>query len=115
MSLDPATVETPAAVVDRKRVEANARRAADYCAGHGLAWRPHVKTHKSTRVARMQLAAGARGLTVATPHEAEVMAGVCDDLLLAYPPVGGAKIRRILALPEHVDLTVALDSTEVLR
>lgn len=115
MSLDPATVETPAAVVDRKRMEANARRVADYCAGHGLTWRPHVKTHKSTRVARIQLAAGARGLTVATPHEAEVMAGVCDDLLLAYPPVGEAKIRRILALPDHVDLTVALDSTEVLR
>ena len=23
----------------------------------------------------------------------------CDDLLLAYPPVGAAKLRRVLALP----------------
>lgn len=115
MSLDSSSVETPAGLVDRARMEANARRVADYCARHGLAWRPHVKTHKSTRVARVQLAAGARGLTVATPHEAEVMAEVSDDLLLAYPPVGDAKLARILALPEVVDLSVALDSTAVLR
>lgn len=115
MSLDPTSVETPAAVVSRARMEANARRVADYCARHGLSWRPHVKTHKSTRVARLQLEAGARGLTVATPHEAEVMASVCDDLLLAYPPVGEAKLARILALPRSVRLTVALDSLDVLR
>jgi hypothetical protein len=39
-------------------------------------------------MARLQLDAGAAGLTVATPREAEVMARVCDDLLLAHPPVG---------------------------
>lgn len=108
-------VETPAGVVDRQRMLGNARRVVDYCARHGLAWRPHIKTHKSTRIARAQLEAGARGLTVATPHEAEVMARVTDDLLLAYPPVGAARIRRLMALPERVDLKVALDSVDVLE
>ena len=107
-------VETPAALVDRERMKANARRVAAYCADHGLAWRPHVKTHKSLRVAELQLEAGARGLTVATPHEAEVMARVTGDLLVAYPPVGDARIERLVGLPASVDLKVALDSEAVL-
>lgn len=115
MTLTLESVETPAGVVDRSAMIANATRVAGYCAKHGIAWRPHVKTHKSTRVARIQLAAGAAGLTVATPHEAEVMSAVCNDLLLAYPPVGREKLARLMALPAEVDLTVALDSTAVLR
>ncbi len=42
------------------------------------------------------------------------MAQVCDDLLLAYPPVGPTKLTRVLALPDRVRLTVALDSSEAL-
>ena len=105
-----ADTETPVALVDLARARANAVRVAAYTARHGIAWRPHVKTHKSLALARIQLEAGARGLTVATPHEAEVMARVCDDLLLAYPPLGTRKLERLMALPERVSLTVALDS-----
>ncbi|MBT8488319.1 MAG: D-TA family PLP-dependent enzyme [Gemmatimonadetes bacterium] len=108
-------VETPVGYVDLVRVRANAKRVADYVAKHGLAWRPHIKTHKSLEVARIQIAAGARGLTVATLREAEVMADLTDDLLLAYPPVGPAKLDRLVSLPRHIDLKVALDAEEVLR
>jgi D-serine deaminase-like pyridoxal phosphate-dependent protein len=107
-SLD--SLETPAAVVDLDRLDANLRRAAEYASRHGLALRPHVKTHKSSRVAEAQLRLGARGVTCATPFEAEVMSAVCDDILLAYPPVGAARARRIAGLPASVQLTVALDS-----
>jgi D-serine deaminase-like pyridoxal phosphate-dependent protein len=108
-------LETPAAVVDPRLVFANARRAADYALAHGLAWRPHTKSHKSRAVGRIQLASGARGLTVATPREAEVMGDLTDDLLLAYPPVGASKLERIVELPEGVDLVVALDSHTALE
>jgi len=108
-------IETPVAVVDLERIRANADRVVEYCRRHDLAWRPHVKTHKSLRIARIQLEAGASGLTVATPREAEVMAGVTDDLLLAYPPVGGSKLDRLMALPESVDLKVGLDTEDALR
>lgn len=111
---DPRAVETPVGYVDLERVRANVERVAAYAAEHDLAWRPHIKTHKSRRLARLQLEAGAGGLTVATPREAEVMASLTDDLLLAYPPVGASKLERILALPESVDLKVALDSAEAL-
>lgn len=105
---------TPVGVVDLERARRNARRVAAYCREHGLGWRPHVKTHKSLRLARMELEAGATGLTVATPREAEVMAEVCRDLLLAYPPVGPHVLDRILSLPEEVRLRVALDDRAVL-
>ena len=103
-------LETPAVVVDLARMERNLGAAAAYAASHGLALRPHVKTHKSPRIAAAQLARGAQGLTCATPFEAEVMSAVCDDLLVAYPPVGAPRARRLAALPPQVRVTVALDS-----
>lgn len=112
--VDPAAVETPIGFVELDKVRANARRAADYAASHGLGWRPHIKTHKSRRVAAIQLEAGAAGLTVATLREAEVMAPLTDDLLLAYPQVGERKLARLMALPGGLDLKVALDSADVL-
>jgi D-serine deaminase-like pyridoxal phosphate-dependent protein len=114
-AVDPARVETPVGCIDLRRVAANAERVAAYAAEHGLHWRPHVKTHKSTTVAEIQLRAGARGLTVATLREAEVMAGLTNDILLAYPPVGEAKLSRLMALPPALDLKVALDALEVLE
>jgi D-serine deaminase-like pyridoxal phosphate-dependent protein len=109
-----AALETPAVVVDLDRMERNLDTAARYAAEHGLALRPHVKTHKSPLVASAQLARGARGLTCATPFEAEVMAAVCDDLLIAYPPVGAPRARRIAELPARVRVTVALDSAQAI-
>ncbi|MCH7563575.1 MAG: alanine racemase [Gemmatimonadetes bacterium] len=108
------TCETPVGVIDLPRVRANIERVVTYCSHHGITWRPHVKTHKSLRIARLQLQAGAPGLTVATPREAEVMATVTDDLLVAYPVVGGNKLERLMALPNSVRLMIGLDSSEVL-
>lgn len=108
-------VPTPAAVVDLDRMEANLDRMARYTSEAGLALRPHTKTHKSPQLAREQLRRGAVGITVATVREAEVLSSVADDILLAYPPVGPHKLERLLGLPDHVQLTVAVDSTEALN
>jgi D-serine deaminase-like pyridoxal phosphate-dependent protein len=110
VTLPIAELETPVPVVDLDRLGRNLDRAAAYATQHGLALRPHIKTHKSTRIAQEQLSRGAVGLTCATPFEAEVMSGVCSDLLVAYPPVGHARASRIAALPDSVNVTVALDS-----
>jgi D-serine deaminase-like pyridoxal phosphate-dependent protein len=112
--LDLQAVETPIGFVDLARVTANARATVAYASAHGLRWRPHIKTHKSREIASIQLAEGAEGLTVATLREAEVMADLTDDILLAYPPVGSAKLARLLRLPAALDLKVGLDSPEVL-
>ena len=105
-------LETPAALVALDRLAHNLDRMAAYCVLHGLALRPHVKTHKSPRIAAEQLRMGAAGLTCATPRELEVMADACSDLLLAHPPVGAAKLRRVLSVAADVRLTVAIDSME---
>ncbi|HEX6313786.1 MAG TPA: alanine racemase [Gemmatimonadaceae bacterium] len=108
-------LETPCALVDLDRLAHNLDRMAAYCVLHGLALRPHVKTHKSPRIAAEQLRLGAAGLTCATPRELEVMAETCDDLLLAHPPVGAARLRRVLSLAPDVRLTVAIDSIEAVE
>lgn len=104
-------LQTPAAVVDVDRMDANIRRVADYAREHRLALRPHAKTHKSPRVAREQLTQGAAGLTCATAREAEALQAVCDDLLVAYPPVDPGRADRLAAL-EAERVIVALDSRE---
>jgi D-serine deaminase-like pyridoxal phosphate-dependent protein len=107
------TLETPILLVDLDRLERNLDRMAAYALSYGLDLRPHTKTHKSPRVASEQIRRGAVGLTCATLLEAEVMAEVSEDILLAYPPVGVSKLQRLLGLPDEVELTVALDSIEV--
>jgi D-serine deaminase-like pyridoxal phosphate-dependent protein len=108
-------LETPAALVDVDRMKANLDSAGDYCRESGINYRPHAKTHKSALLAREQLNVGAVGLTVATPKEAEVIAQVADDILVAYPPVGPHRLSRLMALPETVKLSVGLDSSDSLQ
>jgi len=105
-----AELETPALLVDLDAMERNLDRGASYAREHRIALRPHIKTHKSPLLAREQLKRGAAGLTCATPHEAEVMSEVCDDILVMYPPVGAQRAARLAELALRVQLTVALDS-----
>jgi len=98
-------------------MEANLTRMARVAADHHVQLRPHAKTHKSAEVAQRQMAHGAVGLTVATFKEAETFAEAdIDDLLIAHPPVGEAKLRRLAALAKRVRrLAVSLDDVEVAR
>ena len=108
-------LETPVPVVDLDRLALNLDRMAAYASLHGLRLRPHVKTHKSPRIAAEQMRLGAVGLTCATLREAEVMSEVCDDLLIAYPPVGAARLERMARLPHDVRITVAADDGHALQ
>jgi D-serine deaminase-like pyridoxal phosphate-dependent protein len=109
-------LDTPAVLIDVARLETNIARMAERARSAGVALRPHCKTHKLPQVARMQLAAGAAGLTLAKIGEAEVFAANgLDDIFLAYPIVGAAKARRLLALSERTKLAVGADSLEGAR
>ena len=105
-------VPTPALIIDATAVRRNLARMADYSRRHSLAIRPHTKTHKSRKLAAMQLAAGCRGLTVAKVGEAEVLAGDCDDLLIAYPALDPARTARIAKLAATKTIHVGVDSRE---
>ncbi len=115
-SSETCTIDTPALIADLDIMERNLARVAAYCGEHGLRLRPHTKTHKSTRIARRQLASGAAGLTVAKVSEAEVMLGAGPgDLLVAFPVIGRPKLDRLMEVARQTRVTVALDSLEAAR
>jgi D-serine deaminase-like pyridoxal phosphate-dependent protein len=107
-------LDTPLIAVDLDLLERNIAEMAALAADHGVSLRPHAKTHKSPHVARMQIEAGAIGLTCAKLGEAEVFVdqGGATEILIAYPIVGDIKIRRLFSLLDRAHLTVAVDTPE---
>ena len=103
---------TPALVLDLAAFERNLLAMAAWCDRHGVALRPHAKTHKSVEVARRQLGAGAIGNAVATIGEAErLTGGGIGNLLITSPLATPAKLARLRALLERAEgLMVVADS-----
>ena len=56
-SLD--ALDTPAVTVHLDVMESNILRVHGHLARHGVANRPHIKTHKIPAIGKMQMAAGA--------------------------------------------------------
>lgn len=103
-------LDTPALVLDLDALEANISEMAAFMKGATAKLRPHSKTHKSRQIAKRQLEAGAIGITCAKLGEAEVMAEVAPDILIANEIVGPTKIRRLMELRKKVDVMVAADN-----
>jgi D-serine deaminase-like pyridoxal phosphate-dependent protein len=108
---------TPYLCVDVGRLHANVARAAALAGDAGVALRPHVKTHKTLEIARLQREAGATGITVATIGEAEVfVAAGFDDVFIGYPlwidQDGAQRLRR---LRERARITIGVDSVDAAR
>src|SRR5262245_30852605 len=89
-------LETPSIIVDLDLLEANIRRLQNYLSQHGIANRPHIKTHKIPAIAQLQINAGAVGITCQKLGEAEVMADAgIKDIFLPYNLMGTAKLERL--------------------
>ncbi|MEA2331449.1 MAG: hypothetical protein QOH58_1587 [Thermoleophilaceae bacterium] len=109
-------IDTPALAVDLAAVERNITRMQGYCNEHGLALRPHIKTHKLPQLAKLQLQAGARGVTCQKIGEAEVMADAgIDDILITFPIVGEQKLARLTQLAARRRVSVVADSELVIQ
>ena len=92
-------------------MERNVRTMADHLADGPCKLRPHFKAHKTPEIAKRQLAGGScTGITVATVGEAEVVAGFCDDILIANEVIGRDKCDRVAQLAKSVAVTVAMES-----
>jgi 3-hydroxy-D-aspartate aldolase len=91
---------TPVLVLDLDALDRNIERMARFAAEHGVALRPHVKTHKTPEIGWRQRDAGAIGLSCAKLGEAEVMAaaGLDDGLLITSPIVTAPALERLAAL-----------------
>ena len=102
---------TPCSVIDLDIIESNIQRAQEICDVAGVANRPHIKTHKSPVLAKMQINAGARGITCQKLGEAEVMADAgIDDILIATNILGAARSGRLTKLQKKIPLKVCADN-----
>ncbi|WBU59872.1 D-TA family PLP-dependent enzyme [Paracoccus albus] len=107
-------VLTPMPVIDEDRVAANIGRAQRYMDQHRIAFRPHIKTHKLSYVAKQQLAAGAVGLNCQKLTEAEAFADAgFDDILVTYNILGASRLGRLKALNNRVSALKVCADNEV--
>ena len=108
-------LDTPSVIVDLDVLERNIAEMAAVAKAESVQLRPHFKTHKSPQIARMQLDAGAVGITCAKLGEAETLADAgITDIFVCYPLVTAMKVRRLAALARRPGMTVStiVDSPE---
>ena len=110
-------LDTPTTLIDLDRLEKNIREWQAHADKCKVQFRSHIKTHKIPEIARMQIAAGARGIVCAKVSEAEPFADAgIEDICIAYPVVGEVKWRRLATLATRIrSLTVNCDSEEAAR
>ncbi len=109
-------IATPALVCELPTLRANIEEMAKRVREAGVNIRPHVKSHKSAYIARLQLDAGAVGLSFAKLGEAEAVVErlLADDpsavsVLITSPMVGRVNAERAAQLAQKCDLLVVVD------
>lgn len=108
-------LETPSVLIDLDRVERNIARMQAYCNEHGLAFRPHIKTHKIPDIARMQIEAGAVGIACQKLTEAQVFIDEgFDNIQIPYNIVGPQKTARLADMAMYNRITVSADHPAVI-
>ena len=110
-------IDTPAVLIDMAVTGSNIKNYQKYCDENGLNLRPHIKTHKIPELAKLQLAAGAVGITCQKVSEAEAMLseGGIDDILITYNIYGYSKLQRLLQLSTRCNLSVVADNSVCLK
>lgn len=104
-------IPTPALIVNVTTLKGNLISMQKLVSEHGKALRPHIKTHKSSSVAQLQMDAGAIGVTCATVGEAEAMAAVgIRDILIANQVVTPDKLERLARLLQISEIKFVVDS-----
>jgi D-serine deaminase-like pyridoxal phosphate-dependent protein len=110
------TADTPAALLDLDVFERNAEIIFRHLADRGVNWRPHVKAHKSPRLAQLQIEHGASGVTCAKISEAEVMvAGGVRRVLVANHLATPGKWQRAATLQTDAEVIVCVDCVDHVR
>ncbi len=109
-------LDTPCLLVDVDRLERNIAGWQATVGGSGKRLRPHMKTHKTIEIARMQRDAGAAGITVAKVAEAELyVAAGFDDVVIAYPVVDESKWTRVAELAGRARVAVNVENPVAAR
>ena len=107
-------IDTPALLIDLDALEKNIKTMADYYRSKkGAALLPHQKGHRLPIIARKQLASGAVGVSMTSLGLAEyyVNCGI-TDILITSEVAGVNKIKRLVSLSKHANITVGVDNLE---
>jgi D-serine deaminase-like pyridoxal phosphate-dependent protein len=104
-------VATPALILDVDILDRNIHRMAQRAQAARLQLRPHAKCHKSSFIAKRQLAAGAVGVCCAKLGEAEALAEAgIDSVLITSPIAGDLSAQRAAQLAASLrDFRVVVD------
>ncbi|PWB71466.1 alanine racemase [candidate division GN15 bacterium] len=109
-------IETPALLIEQQVLLHNIEMMQRLADRHGVTLRPHIKTHKSIQIARMQLTPGACGIAVAKLSEAETMVrGGIHNIQIANQVVGASRVKRLLDLARLAQVSCSVDSPENVR
>ncbi len=110
-------LSTPLPLIDEQKLAANIARVQTYMDSHGLAFRPHIKTHKIPEIAAEQVKAGAKGINCQKITEAEIFADHgFEDLLITFNILGSEKHKRLVDLNARISgLKVVADSETTVR
>lgn len=104
-------LSTPAFLVDRGAVQRNCDRMRAKAESSDVAFRPHVKTHKTLEIGRMQHGGKPGPITVSTMAEAEAFADAGFGDLTYAMPIAPEKADRAASLASRVErLNVLVDS-----
>lgn len=107
-------LDTPCLLIDLDKLKNNLAVMQRYAIQAEVAVRPHCKTHKCSRIAQLQIEAGAIGISAAKLSEAEVLIqrGI-SNILITSPIVSDPKLRRLgSCLKKAPELLLVLDSAE---
>ncbi|WP_449356616.1 hypothetical protein [Alishewanella longhuensis] len=104
----------PAAILKHRALQHNLQWMQAFANRHGVQLAPHGKTSMTPWLFQQQLAAGAWGITVATPYQAQVAVEAgAKKLILANQLVGKANMALIASLlSQGVELYVCIDHAD---
>ena len=107
-------VDTPCLLIDLDKLKKNIYVMQEYATQAGIAVRPHCKTHKCSRIAKLQIEAGAVGISAAKLSEAEILIEQeIRNILITSPIVSAPKISRLArCLKKAPELLLVLDNPE---
>jgi D-serine deaminase-like pyridoxal phosphate-dependent protein len=104
---------TPALILDLPAARRNINKMADRLKTMPAKLRPHIKVHKSPELARIQIDAGAIGISTATVWEAVVMVrSGLDSIFIVNTLAGREKLAALAEIARDADVMVAVDDAQ---
>jgi len=114
IGLNKQELDTPCLVIDKKALEMNLNTMRIHGEKYHIGIRPHCKTHKCSKLAKLQIEFGAIGVCVAKLSEAEVLIeNGLSNVLITSPIVTKRKIARLISCVEKCpSLIVVVDNIQ---